>query len=140
MNNRIDLKEFERAGEAFKFDKIGAKISGTVVSFREPEERTNQFTGADEIVMSITIEQADGEKYSVWPRMRPGSFLQGAVSDALAPYDGNLEIGGTMAVQYIEDRDTGKGRAAKVYAVEYSPPVKQPATMNVDLDPNVEPF
>lgn len=124
----IDMSQYARAGDGFKFENVGDTLAGEIVQVKPPEVRTSKFTGKDETVMAVTIRDADGDEYSIWPRLQPYSSMGGAIADATAEHGHKLEVGGRLAVQFTEELDTGKPQPAKIYSASYKPP-----TASVDL-------
>ena len=110
------------SADSFKFAEIGDTIRGTIVHVPDkPYQRVNQFNGREEEVIRIVISTDDGER-AIYPVR--GSFMAQAIAQAVRD-SGNtqLEAGGTLAVQYAEDRGTGKPNPAKVFKAQYKAPV-----------------
>jgi len=120
----VDMTQYGRSGESFKFTDVGDTLTGEIVQIKEPHVRQNSFTEQDETVMAVTVRQSDGEEYSIWPRLKPGSAMGGAIANACGLHGGKLTVGGQLAVQFTEELDTGKGNPAKLYACEYKPPAR----------------
>ena len=126
----IDMSQYARSGDGFKFENVGDTLAGEIVQVKPPEVRTSKFTGKDETVMAVTIRTEDGDEFSIWPRLAPFSSMGGAIADATAEHGHQLKVGGRLAVQFTEEMDTGKPQPAKIYAASYKPP-----TATVDLSP-----
>lgn len=120
----VDMSGYARSGETFKFNTVGDTLKGTITQIKDPHERENQFNDRMETVMAITVETEDGEEWSVWPRLQPYSSMGGAIADATEDHGHRLEVGGTLAVQFQSEMDTGKGNPAKIYVAQYEPPAK----------------
>lgn len=118
----IDMSQYARSGDGFKFENVGDTLAGEIVQVKPPEVRTSKFTGKDETVMAVTIKDAEGDEWSIWPRLAPYSSMGGAIADATAAHGHKLEVGGRLAVQFTEELDTGKPQPAKIYAASYKPP------------------
>jgi hypothetical protein len=124
----IDMSQYARSGDGFKFENIGDTLAGEIVQVKAPEVRTSKFTGKDETVMAVTVRTDSGDEFSIWPRLQPYSSMGGAIADATAEHGHQLKVGGRLAVQFTELMDTGKPQAAKIYAASYKPP-----TASVDV-------
>jgi hypothetical protein len=131
----IDMSQYARAGDSFAFENVGDTIKGEIVQVKDPHVRVNKFTDKDETVMAITIRTEGGDEYSIWPRLQPYSSMGGAIADATAAHGHKLEVGGKLAVQFTEEKDTGKGRPAKLYAAAYEPPAKGVSLASVGSAP-----
>jgi hypothetical protein len=124
----IDMSQYARSGDGFKFENVGDTLAGEIVQVKPPEVRTSKFTGKDETVMAVTIRTEDGDEFSIWPRLAPFSSMGGAIADATAEHGHQLKVGGRLAVQFTEELDTGKPQPAKIYAASYKPP-----TASIDM-------
>lgn len=120
----VDMSSYARSGESFSFDEVGDTIKGVITQIKDPHERENKFNQKIELVMAITIDTGEGGEQAIWPRLQPYSSMGGAIADATADHGNKLEVGGKLAVQFTEEKDTGKGRPAKIYAAQYAPPAK----------------
>lgn len=117
-----DLSGYAKQGEAFKWTTIGDTLKGEVTKVGEIQERTNKFTEKPETVLPFTVTNADGD-HGVYARLEPYSSLGGAVVDAVNETGGGqLKVGGTIAIQYQSDLDTGKPQPARIFVAQYKPP------------------
>lgn len=117
-----DLSGYAKQGEAFKWETIGDTLKGEVTKVGEIQERINKFTEKPEKVLPFTVTNADGD-HGVYARLEPYSSLGGAVVDAVnADGGGKLLTGGTIAIQYQKDLDTGKPQPARIFVAQYKAP------------------
>lgn len=117
-----DLSGYAKQGEAFKWATVGDTLKGEVTKVGEIQERTNKFTDKPETILPFTVTNADGD-HGVYARLEPYSSLGGAVVDAVnATGNGKLKVGGTIAIQYQSDLDTGKPQPARIFVAQYKPP------------------
>lgn len=104
----------------FKFAAIGDTIKGRICEAPKVVETPNLNTGNPEKKLVLAVETEEGETWSVWIRR---GFLARAVNEAIeAAGATGLAEGGTIAIRYSEDRDTGKPQPAKVFVAKYQPP------------------
>lgn len=110
-------------GDTFKFAAVGDTVKGVLTYVPEAaEEQVNKFTGAHEKVIKLLLATDDGDR-TIWPRV--GSPMAQAIGDAVrAAGCDALEIGGTLAVRYSDDKDTGKPQPLKLYTAKYEPPAR----------------
>lgn len=112
-----------------KFPTIGTAVKGTVIS-AEPRQKTEFGTGKPlfyddgkprmELVVACTDEA--GERFGFYAS---GQMLA-AIKQALAEAGAKLEVGGTLAVQYVADKPSDKGfQPAKQYRAQYKAPAPQ---------------
>ncbi len=117
-----DLTGYAKQGEAFKWESIGDTLKGEITKVGEIQERTNKFTEKPETVLPFTVTNSDGD-HGVYARLEPFSSLGGAVVDAVNDTGGGkLLTGGTIAIQYQKDLDTGKPQPARIFVAQYKPP------------------
>ncbi len=118
------------SGESFKFNTIGDTVKGVLTYVpTAPTERTNKFNGRVEQVIRLVIDVGDGDTQAIYPIV--GSTMARAIGDAVrAAGAATLEVGGTLAVRYSENKDTGKPQPLKMYSAKYEPPK---AAASVDL-------
>lgn len=114
----------------FKFATIGDTIKGVICEPPRVVETPNLKDGTPEKKLVLAVQTGEDETWSVWVRR---GFMARAVNEALeaAGVDGIAE-GGTIAIRYSEDRDTGKPQPAKVFVAKYQPPAA-PTTSVDDL-------
>lgn len=123
---------------AAKFPTIGTTVKGTVLN----SEVTQQIDFATQkpkfyddgnpamqVVITIqtderdpSIEDDDGRR-----RLFVRGQMRTAVGEALRAAGAKLEKGGTIAVQYAEDKPSNKGNPAKQYRAQYQAPSVQAA-------------
>ena len=112
--------------------EVGRKIVGTITT----TPRTVETTFGPRLVVDLTAVEgtncrkgkngADGdvtvgETVTVW--IRPGNQA-GAVRDAIGEAQAaGLEMGGTLALALVEQRDVGKGNPLNVHKAQYKSPV-----------------
>lgn len=120
----IDVRDF-LAGyggdkhPGFKFDKIGDTCKGTiverprVVDVKDPQGRESR-------KLVIAVQDDDGNVWALWVK---AGAMAGAIAEALkqAGVDGLAE-GGTIAMQFSGERDTGKPSKLKQFRAKYQPP------------------
>jgi hypothetical protein len=116
-------------GDSFKFESAGDTAKG-VILHAEQTRRESQFTGKTEEVLRISLETGGGDTVIIWPVTNTdvngdgyATRMAKAVAAAVrASGQRTLEVGGTLAVQYVRDQPSEKGNPAKIYAAEYQPP------------------
>lgn len=115
----VDLSSYKDAGgTAWKWGDLGAILAGRIEYVSKPEPGTS-FTGEPIEQISLTIEDDSGDMWRLWPKIRPLSNLGRSILDASGH---NPEAGGTIKIQHVENRDTGKPQPMRVFAVVYTPP------------------
>ena len=120
------------SGDSFKFETLGDTIKG-VLSYvpAKPEQRVNKFNGNEEGVVKLVLATDDGDK-AIYPVV--GTAMARAIGDAVrAAGAGTLEVGGTLAVKFSEERDTGKPSKMKVFSAKYEAPKTAAAIDATDL-------
>lgn len=112
----------------FKFESVGDTIKGTICEPPRVVETNNLSSGQPEKKLVLAVQTESGDIWSVWVRR---GFMAKAVNEAIeAAGATGLAEGGTIAVKFAEERDTGKPSKAKVFVAKYTPP---PApTVSVD--------
>lgn len=130
-NDSSDFLNEAGGGEshpAVKFETVNDGIKGTIVDPPKPVMRKNLNDGSPEKQLPINLDPGDGNVQTLW--VRPVGFLVGAIKDAVAESKSvGLEVGGVLAVQFIESRDTGKPKPARVFRAKYTPPA--PAAVSI---------
>ncbi len=128
-----DVSDFLRssAGDlhpAFKFSAVGDTVKGVICEPPKVVETPNLNNGNLEKKLVLAVKGEDGNTWAVWVRK---GFLARAVNDAIeAAGATGIAEGGTIAIKYSEDRDTGKPQPAKVFLAKYTPPA--PSTVSVN--------
>lgn len=119
------------SGESFRFEQIGDTVRGVLVYVPSaPETRTNKFTGREEGVVKLVLVTDDGDR-AIYPVV--GTAMARAIGEAVrAAGAATLEVGGTLAVKFSEELDTGKPSKMKIFAAKYEP-AKVTAAIDVDL-------
>lgn len=120
------------SGDSFKFETVGDTVKG-VITFvpSRPEPRINKFNGREEEVVKVILDTADGDK-AIYPVV--GSVMARAIGDAVRGAGATtLEVGGTLAVQFSGERDTGKPMPMKEFKAKYEAPVQAAALATSDL-------
>lgn len=112
----------------FKFANVGDTIKGVICEEPKVVETPNLNDGKPEKKLVVAVQTEDGETWSVWVRR---GFMARAINDAIEVAGvAGLAEGGTIAIKYSEDRDTGKPSKAKIFVAKYTPPA--PSTVSVD--------
>lgn len=128
-----DVNDFLKssAGElhpGFKFENIGDTVKGVICEPPKVVETPNLNNGNLEKKLVLAVQVEDGNIWAVWIRK---GFLARAVNDAVeAAGASGIAEGGTIAVRYVEDRDTGKPSKAKVFEAKYQPPTAPTVSTN----------
>jgi hypothetical protein len=105
---------------SWKDQPVGTSVSGRIVEVPRVVTNENKFTGKEETSLVVPLEQPDGEVVTLWVKK---GFMASAVAEAVREAGAKgLAEGGTLAVKFIEERDTGKGNPAKVYRAKYTAP------------------
>jgi hypothetical protein len=118
----------------FKFSKIGDTCKGVIAEQpRVIEVPSLSKPGQTEkkLVIAIRTGEGDDSIFSVWAKGQMASAIKQAIVAANAP---GLQVGGTLAVQYSEDRDTGKVQPLKVYRAQYKAPPAEPVKLDDFFD------
>ena len=113
MTNSKDLFSDENkktAGNFFKFEKIGDKVSGYFVS-----SRLNEKPGYSPQII-YRLETEDGETINV------------PVKQFIADKVGAVKVGQLIGFKFVEEIDTGKPNKAKSIDVFISEKIKEPVT------------
>jgi len=113
MTNSKDLFSDENkktAGNFFKFEKIGDKVSGYFVS-----SRLNEKPGYSPQII-YRLETEDGETINV------------PVKQFIADKVGAVKVGQLIGFKFVEEIDTGKPNKAKSIDVFISEKMKEPVT------------
>lgn len=132
-DTNTEVSEFLRSSSGdlhpgFKFANIGDTIKGQIVEAPKVVETPNLKDGTPEKKLVLAVQTEEGETWSVWVRR---GFMARAVNDAIAEAGAaGVAEGGTIAIRYSEDRDTGKPQPAKVFVAKYQPPA--PSAVSVD--------
>jgi hypothetical protein len=138
MSMSIPLTDLQNSPSA-KFEDIGDKYSGTIVSLNE-RPQTDLMTGAVKTFVDgtpmtqwvITIEQPDGEVYSLYAKGgRPkscsagdGESMLSAIGTAVrAAGATSLDVGGQLAVAHTGLGEVRQGmNPMKLYKAQYKAP------------------
>lgn len=120
------------SGDSFKFEKVGDVVKGVLTYVpAQGEDRINKFTNKPEVVIRLVLDSGDGDK-AIYPVV--GSAMARAIGDAVRGAGAStLEVGGTLAVQFSEEKDTGKPYPAKLFKAKYEPPKTSAALDAGDL-------
>lgn len=131
-----NVNDFLLAGgiAAAKFPTIGTTVKGTVVA-SEVTQQTDFATGElkfwdkdkqqpkMQAVITLqtderdpAIEDDDGQR-----KLYVKGQMTAALRDALKAVGAKLDIGGTLAVKYVEDKPVDKGNPQKIYRAQYKP-------------------
>ena len=128
-------------GESFKFNEVGDTAKGVIVHAEETT-RESQYSGKDEKVLRISLEQDDGEITIIWPVTNTdvngggyASRMAKAIAAAVRAADRKtLENGGTLAVRFDGEKPSDKGNPAKLFVAQYKPPTVSEPDNEVDGD------
>ena len=113
----MKVNEFHTSSPAVKFTEIGDRVAGVIVD--QPELLPDKYGGPGDKVLALTILDADGVERRLYARKQMLGTIGQAVVDADVD---EIECGGRLSVEYIDDKPTGGASPMKVYAAEYSPP------------------
>lgn len=135
MSITPDINEFIAGGaSAFSFDTIGDTCKGKVVravTQQQTDFNTKELKffkdGSPMMQIVVTVQQDDGEEAALFfkggnfePNEGTGKASLPALRDALG--DRQLEVGGTLAMQYSGLGKPTKGNPPKLYVCQYQPP------------------
>ena len=115
----VDLSSYKDVGGTpFKWGDLGKTLAGRIEYVSPPEPGTS-FTGEPIQQICLTVEDATGDMWRLWPRIQPLSNLGRSILEAS---NHNPEAGGKIKIQHVENRDTGKPQPMRVFATVYTPP------------------
>lgn len=100
-----------------KFANVGDRVAGVIVE--EPELQPDKFGSAGDVVLVLVICDDENVVRRLYARKQMLTAIGQAVSDADVD---EIESGGRLSVEYVDDKPTGGTTAMKVYVAEYSPP------------------
>lgn len=101
-------------GDSFKFENLGDTVEGKVAYCGNFEPRINQFNGKNEEVARIGLDTGNGEIAYVWPVK--GTAMAQAIAAAVREAGmADLDVGDTLKLGYVENKDTGKPQPMKVF-------------------------
>ena len=137
MSTTTDANDFLLSGgvPAAKFPTIGTLVKGTIEG-SEVTQQTDFTSGAkkffdngDPMMQVVITLQTDERDPQVADddglrKLYVKGQMQAAVREALRQAGARLERGGTLAVQYVEDKPSEKRglNPAKQYRAQYQPP------------------
>jgi hypothetical protein len=98
------------------FEAIGTRYEGTIIGV--PKVTSTQF--GDRLLIDLENPSYKGGGITLW--IKDGTMGQ-AVATAVG--DAGLEEGGKFAIEFVSERDTGKGNPLKLYKAQYEPPVSK---------------
>lgn len=132
----IDPNDFLLSGgvPAAKFPTVGSTVKGTVVS-SEVTQQSDYATGAKkfydngdpmmQVVITLQTDQHDSDiaDDTGLRKLYVKGQMTAALREALRASGARLEVGGTLAVQYVEDKPSEKRgfNPTKVYRAQYQP-------------------
>jgi hypothetical protein len=108
----MKISEFSNRRPSAKFSTLGDRVEGIIVE--EPELQPDKFGNPGDKVLVLVLE-----RQTVFARRQMLHAIGDAVSNASVD---EIECGGQLAIEYIEDKPTGGGAAMKVYGAKYIPP------------------
>lgn len=112
----------------FKFAAIGDTLKGVICEQPKVVETPHLQTGTPEKKLVVAVKDDNDEVWALWIKR---GFLARAVNDAVEDAGANgLAEGGTIAVRFSEERDTGKPSKAKVFEAKYQPPAAPTVSTN----------
>lgn len=113
----------------FKFSAIGDTLKGVIVE--RPRVLDVDKMGSPGVKlrkMVVAVRDDAGDTWALWVEARKP--MAAAIKEACDKSQvTGLAEGGTLAVRFTEEKDTGKGNPLKIYSAAYQPPV---ATTSVD--------
>jgi hypothetical protein len=101
--------------KAFKFETKGDTLDGLVS--RPPAAMPDKFN-AGKTMLSLMLDTADNE----WWLPARGQLLDAIVEAVRAAGVDEIDQGGALRVEYIDDRLLRNGYTMKIYRAEYVPP------------------
>lgn len=113
----------------FKFSSIGDTLKGVIVE--RPRVLDVDKMGSPGVKirkMVVAIRDDAGDTWALWVEARKP--MATAIKEACDKSQvAGLAEGGTLAVRFTEEKDTGKGNPLKMFSAAYQPPVE---TTSVD--------
>jgi hypothetical protein len=148
MSNSIPLSDIESAPSA-KFDAIGDKVIGTIVSMNE-RQQTDQSgkplffdSGDPRMVWVITLHTDEGEDLAVWAKggnhkaaSGGGEAMLNAIGSAVRTAGANsVDVGARLAIAYtgIGEQSKPGFNPPKLYSAQYQAPAASTAVPVDDL-------
>jgi hypothetical protein len=131
-----------------KFPTVGTIVKGKITA-SEVTQQTDFSTGKpkfyddgkpmNQIVVTLATDERDSsvEDDDGSRKLYVRGQMLAAVRDAVKETGSKLDIGGTLAVQYIEDKPSSKGFPQKIYKAQYKAP--DPTAASNDLLGGSEP-
>ena len=112
----MKLQEFHQPkADAFKFDTIGDEIDGLIS--QPPAVVADKFNEG-RTILALTVDTANGAM-SLYART---GLLDAIVEAVKAAGVDEIDQGGALRVEYIDDRLLRNGYTMKIYRAEYVPP------------------
>lgn len=129
-----DVNDFLLAGgvPSAKFDNVGDLVKGTVVASEVTQQvdfatkKPKFYDDGNPMMQAVITLQTDQRDPSIEDDDgRRKVYVKGqmtqALRDALRAAGSKVEIGGTLAVQFVDQENTGKGNPKKIYRAQYKP-------------------
>jgi hypothetical protein len=113
----MKVNEFYTERPTVKFTDIGDRVDGMIVD--EPELEPDKFGTASDQVLVLAIRDEDGVVRRLYARKQMLGSIGQAVANAGVD---EIECGGRLRVEYVDDKPTGGTTAMKLYEADYSPP------------------
>ena len=148
MSQSVPLSDLQGGASAAKFEQIGDKHIGVIVSIDPDRAQTDPKTGVIKTFadgtprkqLVITIQPETGDAVSLWAKggnftvaSGSGESMQNAIGTAVRAAGANsLDVGAKLGVAH-----TGLGTAAagmnpaKLYTAQYEPPTAKPTSVDV---------
>ena len=131
MTTQEDFLAGGKSYPAIKPETIGEVVRGTLLDTPQIVQRPNlndPTVMEDQMIVNMMVTKADGtsEERTLWVRK---GFMSTAIGEACAKHGPGTKLveGGTLAVAWTSETDTGKPIKARVYQAQYTPPVAAPS-------------
>lgn len=111
----------------FKFSNIGDTIKGLIVERpRVVDVDKIGAPGVKEKKLVVAVRDDNGNTWALWAKGNMAAAIKDACTKANVA---GIAEGGTIAVRFQDEKDTGKGNPLKVFTAAYQAPVQ---TTSVD--------
>ncbi len=109
----------------FKFSTIGDTLKGVIVERPRVLDVDKMGSPGTKIrKMVVAVRDDGGATWALWVEARKP--MAAAIKEACEKVSvRGLAEGGTLAVRFTEEKDTGKGNPLKIYSAAYQPPVAE---------------
>jgi hypothetical protein len=113
----MKISDFHTSQPSVKFAELGDTVDGAIVE--QPELQPDKYSPGDQCLV-LVIHDGDNVTKRLYARKQMLTAIAQAVTDADVD---EIECGGRLRVEYVDDKPTGGASAMKVYQAEYTPPV-----------------